>query len=149
LNVLGLTFEIVEPITAVDKDGKPVEDSSETFKQFFTINATTGDVFVAQPLDRNVAASVTMKIQATDNSALPPQHGFGNLVVTIVDINDFAPTFPEPWSDANPYITINVVEGQPNGTVVHKFVATDADSNIESYEIIPKNPYFFVEPGKG
>ncbi len=109
---------------------------------------TTGEVFVAQPLDRNVAASVTMKIQATDNSALPPQNGFGNLVVTIVDINDFAPTFPEPWSDANPYITINVVEGQPNGTVVHKFVATDADSNIESYEIIPKNPYFFVEPGK-
>jgi hypothetical protein len=41
-----------------------------------------------------------------------------------------------------------VAEGQPNGSVVHKFVATDADSNIESYEIRPKNPYFFVEPGK-
>jgi hypothetical protein len=68
-------------------------------------------------------------------------------VVTIVDINDFAPTFPEPWSDVNPYITINVVEEQPNGTVVHKFVASDADSNIESYEIQPKNPYFYVEPG--
>ncbi len=68
-------------------------------------------------------------------------------VVTIVDINDFAPTFPEPWSDVNPYITINIVEEQPNGTVVHKFVASDADSNIESYEIQPKNPYFYVEPG--
>jgi len=40
-----------------------------------------------------------------------------------------------------------VVEEQPNGTIVYKFVATDADSNIESYQIVPKNPYFFVEPG--
>ena len=69
-------------------------------------------------------------------------------VITIVDINDFAPAFPEPWSEINPYITINVPEGLPNGSVVYKFVATDADSNIESYEIKPKNPYFFVEPGE-
>ena len=88
-----------------------------------------------------------MRIQATDNSATPVQHGYGNLVVTIVDVNDFAPTFPEPWSDANPYITITIAEGQANGTIVHKFVASDADSNIESYEIMPKNPYFYVEAG--
>ena len=88
-----------------------------------------------------------MRIQATDNSATPVQHGYGNLVVTIVDVNDFAPTFPEPWSDANPYITINIAEGQANGTIVHKFVASDADSNIESFEIMPKNPYFYVEAG--
>ncbi len=50
-------------------------------------------------------------------------------------------------TESSPYITINVVEEQPNGTIVYKFVATDADSNIESYQIRPKNPYFFVEPG--
>ncbi len=71
---------MVEPITAVDKDGKPVEDATEIFKNFFYLNETSGDVFVATELDRNVAATVTIKIQATDNSATPPQHGFGNLV---------------------------------------------------------------------
>ncbi len=46
LNISGLTFEMVEPITAVDKDGKPVEENSESFKQFFSINATTGVNFI-------------------------------------------------------------------------------------------------------
>ncbi len=80
-NFSGLTFEIVEPITAVDRDGKPVEESGEIFKQFFSVNVTSGEVFIAQPLDRNVASTVTMKIRATDNSATPAQHGFGNLVI--------------------------------------------------------------------
>ena len=72
---------MVDPIAAVDKDGKPVDESAaEIFQNFFSLNASTGDVFVANKLDRNVAATVTIKIQATDNSASPPQHGFGNLV---------------------------------------------------------------------
>lgn len=59
----GLTYAIVEPITAVDRDGKPVDESAGAFKEFFSINSTTGDVYVAQPLDRNIAATVTMKVQ--------------------------------------------------------------------------------------
>ena len=48
------------------------------------MNETTGDVYVANELDRNVAATVTIKIQATDNSASPLQHGFGNLVTHFI-----------------------------------------------------------------
>ena len=66
----------------------------------------------------------------TDQSATPPQHGLGELVVTIVDVNDIPPAFPEPWSPDNPYIVIDVNEELPRGSVVHKFTATDPDSNI-------------------
>ena len=81
---LGLLFSMVDPITAVDKDGKPVDGVSDSFKEFFSLNETTGDVYVAKELDRNVAATVTIKIQATDNSASPLQHGFGNLVTHFI-----------------------------------------------------------------
>ena len=145
----NLQYSIVEPITAVDHDGKQVTGASVGFKNFFGVNASTGQVFVAQPLDRNVAAIVTLTVVITDHSAEPAQHGYGNLVVTIVDVNDFAPRFQEPWSEESPYITINVAEEQPNGTVVHKFMASDADSNIDYFRISPKNQYFGIDRGTG
>ena len=72
------------------------------------VDERSGVVTIGEPLDRSSAASVTLTVQATDLSATPPQHGLGSLVVTIVDVNDFEPTFPEPWTKENPYITIQV-----------------------------------------
>ena len=68
-----LIFDFIEPITAVDKDGARVSDSDGRFKQFFSINQTTGEVFVSDELDRTVAASVTMTVSLTDQSASPIQ----------------------------------------------------------------------------
>ena len=145
----NLLYSVVEPITAVDHDGKQVDGASVGFKGFFGVNASTGQVFVTQALDRNVAAIVTLTVVITDHSAEPAQHGYGSLVVTIVDVNDFAPRFQDPWSEESPYLTINVAEEQPNGTAVHKFMASDADSNIDYFRISPKNKYFGVEKGTG
>jgi hypothetical protein len=145
----NLEYSIIEPVTAVDHDGKPVSGNNAGFRNFFGVNASTGQVFVTEPLDRNVAAIVTMPVRITDQSAVPPQHGHGSLVVTIVDINDFAPRFQDPWSPDGPYITINVAEEQPNGTFVYKFIASDADSNIDYFKIAPKNQYFGIERGTG
>lgn len=73
----GLEYAIVEPVTAVDRDGKPVEitgiPEQDVFKYFFAVNSETGEVFVNAPLDRSVAAIVTMTVQITDTSATPPQ----------------------------------------------------------------------------
>ena len=129
----NLSFQIVEPIEAVDKDGSKVSDSDGRFKNYFTINETTGEVFVSEALDRNVAAIVSMTVKLTDSSADPIQNGFGNLVVTIVDVNDFPPAFIEPWTPQRPYLNIQVPEEQPEGTVVYTFRAIDADSNIDRY----------------
>ena len=72
-------FDFIEPITAVDKDGAKVSDSDGRFKRFFSINQTTGEVFVSDELDRTVAASVTITVSLTDQSAEPAQVGLGNL----------------------------------------------------------------------
>ena len=93
--------------------------------------------------------TIPVTLQATDESAVPVQHGRGTLVVTIVDVNDFEPEFPEPWSKDNPYITIQVSEELPRGALVHKFVATDPDSNIDKFRIMPKSDYFSIEPDTG
>ena len=113
------------------------------------IDESTGQVTISEPLDRSSAATVTLSIQATDTSATPPQHGLATLVVTIVDVNDFEPVFPEPWTKENPYITIQVSEELPRGSIVHKFVATDPDSNIDKFRIMPKSEYFSIEPETG
>ena len=64
------------------------------------------------------------------------QVGYGNLVVAIVDVNDFPPAFLEPWTPQNPFLSISVPEEQPKGTIVHTFRATDNDSNIDRFRIL-------------
>ena len=85
----------------------------------------------------------------TDTSADPPQNGVGNLVLTIIDVNDFPPEFPAPWTPELKFIPIDVKEELPLGSVVHTFTATDKDSNIARFEIKPANTYFGIEKGTG
>ncbi|KAH9361521.1 hypothetical protein HPB48_001377 [Haemaphysalis longicornis] len=73
----------------------------------------------------------------------------GTLVITIIDLNDFPPSFPPPWSPDHPELSISVMEEQPVGSVVASFVATDPDSNIASYSIEPENPYFAIDKLSG
>lgn len=85
----------------------------------------------------------------TDTSADPPQHGVGDLVLTVIDVNDFPPEFPAPWTPELRFIPLEVKEEIPAGTVVHTFTATDKDSNIAGFEIRPENDYFGIEKGTG
>ena len=65
----ALTYAIVEPITAVNKDGKRVEDEDSRFKTFFKIDGRTGQVSIAEPLDRSSAATVTLTVQVVKYSS--------------------------------------------------------------------------------
>ena len=115
----------------------------------FTVDPNTGAVTLNEPLDRNSVAVVSLNVRVTDTSAEPPQDGAGILVITIIDVNDFAPEFPPPWSKESPKILISVNEEKPLGSEVYRFTATDKDSNIAKYEINPKNDFFEVEKGSG
>lgn len=92
-----------------------------------------GDVILNHQLNRNVTTEITLAVTVTDITADPPQVGNGYLVVTVVDVNDNPPTFPEPWSPENPYIRVSVTEELPLGSVVTTISASDVDSNIRSY----------------
>lgn len=69
-------------------------------------------------------------------------------MVTIIDINDIPPVFEAPWTKQNPYYKISILEEQPSGSVVGKFIATD-DSGIDHYDIVPLNPYIEVNKTTG
>ena len=102
-----------------------------------------------EPLDRNSVAVVSLNVRVTDTSAEPAQNGSGILVITIIDVNDFAPEFPLPWTKESPLIAISVNEEKPVGSEVFRFTAIDKDSNIARYEISPRNEFFEVEKGSG
>lgn len=144
----ALNFASIEPITAVDKNGKEVTGDAP-FKEFFSIDEATGDVKVARPLLRDSAAVVRITVVVTDITAPTTQQGTGTLVITIIDVNDFAPEFPSPWTVGTPYYELELLEEQPEGTLLGTFTATDRDSNIARYEISPPNDYFIVNNSTG
>ncbi|XP_021925581.1 cadherin-87A isoform X2 [Zootermopsis nevadensis] len=144
----GLNFAAAEPITAVDKNGKQITDTEE-FKSFFAVDLTSGEVTVMRDLDRDIAAVVRITVLVTDTTAPTTQQGKGTLVITIIDVNDFAPTFSRPWTKENPYYMLNIPEEQPIGSIVDTFVASDVDSNIAAYAIDPVSEYFEINNATG
>lgn len=69
-------------------------------------------------------------------------------MITIIDINDIPPIFEPPWTKENPYYTLSVLEEQPIGFVIGKFIASD-DSGIDHYDLIPNDPYVDVNQTTG
>lgn len=66
------------------------------------------------------------------------------MIVTIIDVNHFAPEFSKPWTREDPRYSIEMQEEQPTGAIVGAFTATDADNNIAGYAIEPPSPYFHI-----
>ena len=144
----SLNYSVESPVTAINKDGQQIEDQ-QRFSNVFSVDPSTGQVTLNEGLDRNSVAVISLNVRVTDTSADPPQDGQGTLIITIIDVNDFAPEFPAPWSPENNYITITVKEEKPVGSEVYRFIASDKDSNIARYEIKPRNRFFDVEKGSG
>lgn len=144
----SLRYALIEPITAVDKDGREVRTNT-MYKTFFSVDAASGRVSVNEHLDRGAAAVVTITTQVTDSSASPAQVSRGILTVTILDVNDHAPSFTRPWSPEEPYLNLDVFEEQPIGSVVGHISATDPDSAMDRYEIVPASAFFDIDPQTG
>lgn len=145
----SLVYAISEPITATDKDGRQLPSQVTGYKSFFEVIAHSGEVRVSSRLDREMAAVVSLTVVVTDMSAIPPQTGTGTLVVTIIDLNDYPPSFPRPWTPENPEVYLNAMEEQPKGSVVATLIATDPDSNIARYAIEPENEFFQIDKASG
>lgn len=85
----ALAFEALEPITAVNKNGKEVTDNA-SFKNLFAVDRF-GNVTVNGPLDRDFFAVVRLTIVVTDTTAPTLQQGKGLLVITIIEVNELPP----------------------------------------------------------
>nr|CAH7738219.1 unnamed protein product [Callosobruchus chinensis] len=144
----ALNFAATEPITALDKHGNEVTGSDE-FKEFFSVDKNTGKVSVLNRLNRDLAATVRIKVLVTDITAPTVQQGEGLLVITIGDVNDSPPTFLPPWTFENPVYYLELKEEQPVGTIVATYKAIDEDGDIAGYGIVPESEFFQINNGTG
>lgn len=67
--------------------------------QYFSINGTTGDVFLIKELDREMYENISMTVTATDGGS-PPQSANTTATIFIVDINDNRPIFTPSFYNA-------------------------------------------------
>lgn len=85
----ALDYSASEPITAVDKDGKEV-NNTEKFKDLFRVD-NMGKVYVNQPLKRDTFAVIRITVVVRNKSAPTIPEGKGLLIITIIDVNEFPP----------------------------------------------------------
>ncbi|KAK2524887.1 hypothetical protein Q9233_009206 [Columba guinea] len=118
--------------------------ASEDGRQHFRLERGTGRLLVAERLDREElcgqAATCTLPFELV--LANPLQ--FLRVEVTVEDINDHAPVFPEEQ------ITFKIPERSDPGSRFPLVGARDLDvssNSIQSYSISPENGYFSVSFG--
>lgn len=134
---------------ATDLDMDPIVYTlSSADSAGFTVNSTTGEVFVNESLDREVMDFYRLVIEATDGPGNDSFSASLLLLISVSDINDNTPQFREL------YLQVNVSEAHPVGSFVTQLQADDADlgTNAEiTYSINIGNDEgaFFIDPTSG
>ncbi|XP_048863831.1 cadherin-23 isoform X2 [Brienomyrus brachyistius] len=118
---------VVVKVSATDADSglfSGIEYSLVDGEGKFGINPATGDIYILSPLDRETKFLYTLTAVARDNPGGSPNNRRENSVqvlVTILDVNDFRPRFSER------VFSTSVFENEPSGTSVITLTATDLD----------------------
>uniref|UniRef100_UPI003977454D cadherin related 23 precursor n=2 Tax=Equus caballus TaxID=9796 RepID=UPI003977454D len=94
--------------------------------EIITTNDSTGEVFVARPLDREELDHYILKVVASDRGT-PPRKKDHILQVTILDVNDNPPVIESPFG-----YNVSVNENVGGGTAVVQVRASDRDIGINS-----------------
>ena len=120
-----LGFVILELINATDADTGINADirfliTSGDTTNSFSINELSGEILVTSPLDRERGEIVNLTIAARDQG-IPPQQDSFNIVIYLLDVNDFVPSF----SQTSYELSIN--EGSIIGARVGQVEAVDND----------------------
>ncbi|XP_010212718.1 PREDICTED: protocadherin Fat 4-like, partial [Tinamus guttatus] len=111
----------------------------DDFAGIFHINSSTGDLMTKQSFDREVMDSYELKIIATD-SGKPSQSASLILNITVEDVNDNPPVFPQ-----KSYAVV-VKENEPPHVILSA-TATDEDIGYNAiiyYTIIGETSSFYV-----
>lgn len=132
-----LGFVILESINATDADTGINADirfliTSGDITNSFLINELSGEILVSSPLDRERGEIVNLTIAARDRG-IPPQQDTFNIVIYLLDVNDFVPSFSQTSYELsiNEGSIIDARVGQveavdndqgPNGTVTYRIL---------------------------
>ncbi|XP_050194596.1 protocadherin-23 [Myiozetetes cayanensis] len=141
---------VVGTITAVDRDsGRNGQLSYFLLSdgKYFKMNSNTGEIINWVALDREKQAHHQLSVLVTDQGS-PRRSATAAVYIAVRDRNDHAPRFPRPA------LRLQVLEGQPSGTLITTIFAKDFDSgnngvvlySIESEEDIG---YFQIDAVSG
>ena len=112
--------------SAKDADDYPYNQIEYSFRdggrhnEHFTINGTTGQIYLAQTLDREREPIMVLELLATD-SGTPRLTSTGTLTIIVEDVNDHPPRFE------NSEYSFSVEENVSQETVVAEVLAEDED----------------------
>lgn len=117
-------------VNAYDADTPPLNSQVRYFlkegdSDLFRINASSGDIALLKPLDREQQSEYTLTLVAMDTGS-PPLTGTGIVRVEVQDINDNDPVFELQSYHAT------VRENLPSGTHVLTPRATDKDEGLNA-----------------
>ncbi|KAL0131096.1 hypothetical protein PUN28_002587 [Cardiocondyla obscurior] len=150
-NMVPPSGGFVIQVKAYDADTPPYNNQVRYFLKngdtdLFRINATTGDIMLLRPLDRELVSEYTLTLDAMDTGS-PPLTGSGIIKIVVLDVNDHSPEFTRQDYKAT------VVENAPAGTWVTKPHATDKDEGFNakiSYNLLgDKAERFSADPDTG
>ncbi|HEX9985260.1 MAG TPA: cadherin domain-containing protein, partial [Thermoanaerobaculia bacterium] len=119
------------PVTATDPDGNTLSYAiiGGNTGNAFTINAATGQISVAGPLDRETLATYNLTIQVTETTGAGLT-ATATATITIDNVNEGPTVNPGSFS---------VNENAPNGTVVGNATFTDPDGPGANWSIVSGN----------
>lgn len=117
----------------------------QSFKTWFQINQTTGEIRTAAMLDREKIPRPEFLVTVTD-LGVPPLSANCTVIVNITDANDNYPVFTRDIYFAT------VDENTANGTTVTQVYANDSDSGLNGivrFSLETKNIPFVIDPITG
>ncbi|XP_070595066.1 cadherin-related family member 2 isoform X2 [Erythrolamprus reginae] len=124
-------------LVAIDADNDTIYYSIEGENAYyFSVESTTGNVTLKQPVDYERTKVILLNVKATDKITVPI---FTKISIIIKDRNDNKPIFQN-----EPYLT-DVLENTAIGTPIYNVIAVDIDSDnagrvsYDIIEVIPNN----------
>lgn len=139
---------VITTLHADDKDAgsnaKVLYFLSNSSSGIFSINNTSGNVYLQEVLDRETVESLTITVTATDMGS-PRMETTMNLTVYIDDVNDNDPEFFQS------NYSLSIREDIPRGTSLFQVQAHDQDigpNGLVRYMLSPAGP-FVVDTVRG
>ncbi|CAN0129353.1 unnamed protein product [Bubo scandiacus] len=127
-----IPWGVVGTITAVDKDsGRNGQLSYFLLSdgKYFKMNSNTGEIINWVALDREKQAHHQLTVLVTDHGS-PQLNATATVYIVVRDLNDNKPLFPQ--APPGQELRLQVLEGQPSGTLITTVFAKDFDSGNNS-----------------
>lgn len=153
-----LVYSITEPIKAASKTGIQLTSiASYNYRTAFRIDNSTGNVYVNNTLNHDLAAEIMLTVRVIDeNAAYNEKQQFASAEVTIF-VQSFIDTNPifrnKGWVSSDPIVKATVKEEMPIGSTLFKLHAHDpvTERLIDHFEIVQSDAfdYFGIDQQSG